>query len=88
MLYSFFLRMIVGPDQGISWLIALDCFLINFITVGIARTIGVLYVELIALYGISREVATTPFSIRVFTTNMAGKKPFLFFKIIPLNFFS
>lgn len=87
MSYSFFSGMPVGPDQGISWLIALDCFLINFITVGIARTIGVLYVELIALYGISREAATTPFSIRVFTTNMTGKKTFLFFQNNPLIFF-
>lgn len=62
-----------GPDQAAGWLIAMACFFINFICAGLARTAGVLYVALIELYGVSREAATTPFSIRVCVRNMTGK---------------
>ncbi|GFT59215.1 uncharacterized protein TNCV_3891641 [Trichonephila clavipes] len=50
------------------------CFFINFIMAGLARTAGVLYVALIELYGVSREAATTPFSIRVCVRNMTGSR--------------
>ncbi|GBN31872.1 hypothetical protein AVEN_237836-1 [Araneus ventricosus] len=62
-----------GPDQTIGWVIAMACFMINFIMAGLARTAGVLYVALIELYGVSREAATTPFSIRVCVRNMTGE---------------
>lgn len=65
--------MTVAPDHGFAWIIALDCFLINFLTVGISRSVGVFYVEFIDLYGVTREAASTPFSIRAFCTNMTGK---------------
>ncbi|GIX71568.1 uncharacterized protein CEXT_578761 [Caerostris extrusa] len=58
-----------GPDQAIGWLVAMACFFINVIMSGIARAAGVLYVALIDLYGVSRESATTPFSIRVCVRN-------------------
>ncbi|XP_054706322.1 monocarboxylate transporter 12-B-like isoform X2 [Uloborus diversus] len=61
-----------GPDEAIGWLIAMSCFFINFIMAGLARTAGVLYVALIDIYGVSRESATTPFSIRVSVRNMTG----------------
>ncbi|XP_055934297.1 monocarboxylate transporter 12-B-like [Argiope bruennichi] len=61
-----------GPDQAKGWVIAMACFWINFIMLGLARTAGVLYVALIELYGVSREAATTPFSIRVCVRNFTG----------------
>ncbi|XP_054707804.1 monocarboxylate transporter 12-B-like [Uloborus diversus] len=61
-----------GPDEAIGWLIAMSCFFINFIMAGLARTTGVLFVALIDLYGVSRESATTPFSIRVSVRSMTG----------------
>ncbi|GIY01509.1 monocarboxylate transporter 14 [Caerostris darwini] len=61
-----------GPDQAIGWLVAMACFFINVIMSGIARAAGVLYVALIELYGVSRESATTPFSIRVCVRNTTG----------------
>lgn len=63
-----------GPDQAFGWVIALACFFINFIMAGLARTVGILYIAIIELYGVSREAATTPFSIRVCVRNMTGKK--------------
>ncbi|GBN37066.1 Monocarboxylate transporter 14 [Araneus ventricosus] len=61
-----------GPDQAKGWVIAMACFWINFIMLGLARTAGVLYVALIELYGVNREAATTPFSIRVCVRNFTG----------------
>ncbi|KFM56699.1 Monocarboxylate transporter 14, partial [Stegodyphus mimosarum] len=62
----------MGPDQAVGWIIALACFFINFIMAGLARTAGVLFVAIIDLYHISRESATTPFSIRVCVRNLMG----------------
>ncbi|KAG8192786.1 hypothetical protein JTE90_019104 [Oedothorax gibbosus] len=61
-----------GPDQASGWLIAMACFSINFICAGLARTAGVLFVALIELYGVSREAASAPFTIRVCVRNMTG----------------
>ncbi|GFY46276.1 monocarboxylate transporter 9 [Trichonephila inaurata madagascariensis] len=59
-------------DQGYAWMVAFSCFMINFIMAGLARAAGVLYVAVIELYGVSREAATTPFSIRFSVRNMSG----------------
>ena len=71
-----------GPDQGFAWVIAVACFIINFIMAGLARTVGVLFVALIDLYGVSREAATTPFSIRVCVRNLTGQKNICLLQLI------
>ncbi|GIY01510.1 monocarboxylate transporter 14 [Caerostris darwini] len=60
------------PDQGYAWVVALSCFFINFVLVGIARSVAVLYVALVETYGVTREEATLPFSIRVALRNLSG----------------
>ncbi|KAF8783147.1 Monocarboxylate transporter 5 like protein [Argiope bruennichi] len=61
-----------GMDGGYAWVVAIACFMINFIMAGLARAAGVLYVAVIELYGVSREAATTPFSMRFSVRNMSG----------------
>ncbi|XP_055934687.1 uncharacterized protein LOC129964046 isoform X1 [Argiope bruennichi] len=61
-----------GPDQGYAWVVAIACFFINFLLVGIARSVAVLYVALVETYGITRQQATLPFSIRVALRNLSG----------------
>ncbi|GFQ90052.1 monocarboxylate transporter 9, partial [Trichonephila clavata] len=66
------LKRVARVDQGYAWMVAISCFMINFIMAGLARAAGVLYVAVIELYGVSREAATTPFSIRFSVRNMSG----------------
>lgn len=61
-----------GPDRGYAWAVAAACFCINFLLVGLARSVAVLYVALVEQYGVSRQQATLPFSIRVSLKNLAG----------------
>ncbi|KAG8192785.1 hypothetical protein JTE90_019103 [Oedothorax gibbosus] len=61
-----------GPDSGRAWLVAGACWCINFVLVGLARSVAMLYVSLVEQYGITREQATLPFSIRVSLKNLAG----------------
>ncbi|XP_035232516.1 monocarboxylate transporter 9-like [Stegodyphus dumicola] len=61
-----------GPDQGFGWVIALICFAINFILIGVARSVGMLYVSIIEEYHVPRESALRPFSIRVAIKFLAG----------------
>ncbi|GFT59208.1 uncharacterized protein TNCV_3891591 [Trichonephila clavipes] len=63
-----------GPDQGYAWVVAIGCFFINAILVGIARSVAVLYVALVEEYGITRQQATLPFSIRVSLRNLSGER--------------
>ncbi|GFT26420.1 hypothetical protein NPIL_666311, partial [Nephila pilipes] len=60
-----------GPDRGYAWVVAIGCFFINAILVGIARSVAVLYVALVEEYGITRQQATLPFSIRVSLRNLS-----------------
>lgn len=62
-----------NPDCGYGWVVVAACFSMNFIMAGLVRAAGVLYVALIDVYGVSREVATMPFSIRFCVRNMSGK---------------
>ncbi|CAL1273234.1 unnamed protein product [Larinioides sclopetarius] len=61
-----------GPDQGYAWIVAVACFFINFLLVGIARSVAVMYVALVETYGVTRAQATLPFSIRVALRNLSG----------------
>ncbi|XP_035213902.1 monocarboxylate transporter 9-like [Stegodyphus dumicola] len=46
-----------------SWCIAFACFWLSFLTVGLHRSAGVIYVSVIHVFNISREQATWPFSL-------------------------
>lgn len=52
------------PDKGYAWVVAFSACIINMILSGLSRMIGLLYVACIDAYGISRQEATLPFTIR------------------------
>ncbi|XP_054717562.1 monocarboxylate transporter 9-like [Uloborus diversus] len=52
------------PDKGRAWLIAFCACIINMILSGLSRMIGILYVGVIGTYGVSRQDATLPFTVR------------------------
>lgn len=60
------------PDCGYAWMVVVACFCINFIMAGLSRAAGVLYIALIDSFAVSREIATTPFSLRFCIRNMSG----------------
>ncbi|XP_054716635.1 monocarboxylate transporter 12-like [Uloborus diversus] len=60
------------PDRGRAWLIAFSACFINMILSGVGRAIGILYVVIIADYGVSRKTATLPFIIRNIVRCLSG----------------
>ncbi|KFM58411.1 Monocarboxylate transporter 9, partial [Stegodyphus mimosarum] len=52
------------PDKGYAWIIVIAAFTINMILSGMARMIGFLYVDIIEVYGVTREEASLPFIVR------------------------
>ncbi|KFM58403.1 hypothetical protein X975_01527, partial [Stegodyphus mimosarum] len=52
------------PDRGRAWVIAFAACVINMILSGLSRMIGILYVAVIETYGVTRQEATIPFSVR------------------------
>ncbi|XP_042907875.1 monocarboxylate transporter 9 [Parasteatoda tepidariorum] len=46
-----------------SWFIAFACFWLSFLTVGLHRSAGIIYVSVVQVYNISREQAIWPFSL-------------------------
>lgn len=46
-----------------SWLIAFACFWLSFLTVGLHRSSGIIYVAVVQGFNVSREQASWPFSL-------------------------
>ncbi|GBN08861.1 hypothetical protein AVEN_60842-1 [Araneus ventricosus] len=46
-----------------SWLIAFACFWLSFLTVGLHRSSGIIYVAVVQVFNVSREQASWPFSL-------------------------
>ncbi|GFX72529.1 MFS domain-containing protein [Trichonephila clavipes] len=46
-----------------SWVIAFACFWLSFLTVGLHRSSGIIYVAVVEVFGVSREQASWPFSL-------------------------
>lgn len=46
-----------------SWCIAFACFWLSFLTVGLHRSAGIIYVSVVQVFNISREQAIWPLSL-------------------------
>ncbi|GIY11842.1 MFS domain-containing protein [Caerostris darwini] len=46
-----------------SWCIAFACFWLSFLTVGLHRSSGIIYVAVVQVFNVSREQASWPFSL-------------------------
>lgn len=62
-----------GPDGIEAWSVAFAACLINFVTAGLARMSGILYVAFIDVFQIDRGTASLPFSVRSSLWNLTGK---------------
>lgn len=74
-----------NPDQGLAWLMAFCCFLINAIVFGLLRTYGVLYVTILETYQVNREIASWPFSLCSTTLHLMGNDRSLKLILFKLN---
>lgn len=61
------------PDKGQAWVVAIAACIINMILSGLSRMIGILYVSVIEAYGVSRQEATLPFTVRNSIRCLSGK---------------
>lgn len=61
-----------GPDGVEAWRVAFAACFISFISAGIARTSGILYVEVIDIFHVDRKQASLPFTVRTLTRNLFG----------------
>lgn len=61
-----------GPDQLRSWAIAIAACVLNTLLSGISRANGLFYVALLGAYGVSRQEANLPFTLRNCVRNLAG----------------
>lgn len=61
------------PDKGQAWVVAICACIINMILSGLSRMIGLLYVAVIENYGVSRQQATLPFTVRNAVRCLSGK---------------
>lgn len=64
------------PDKGRAWLVALAACIINMILSGLSRMVGILYVAVIDEYGVTRQEATVPFTVRNAIRMLSGKSYF------------
>ncbi|XP_035221583.1 monocarboxylate transporter 13-like isoform X1 [Stegodyphus dumicola] len=60
------------PDRGRAWVIAFAACIINMILSGLSRIIGILYVAVIETYGVTRQEATIPFTVRNSIRSLSG----------------
>ncbi|XP_021002705.2 monocarboxylate transporter 12 [Parasteatoda tepidariorum] len=60
------------PDQGWAWVVAFAACIINMLLSGISRMIGILYVYVLQMYGITRQEATLPFAVRNSVRMLSG----------------
>lgn len=67
------------PDTGYAWVIAFAACIINMILSGISRMTGILYVAIIEAYGVSRQEASVPFTVRNSIRYLTGKCNFKWF---------
>lgn len=61
------------PDKGQAWIVAVAASLICMIVGGLSRGSGLLYVAIIATYGVSRKKAAQPFFFKDAIRCLAGK---------------
>lgn len=60
------------PDCPWSWMIAVACSCMNFFTVVMIRSAGVVYVNIVTYYNVSRQEAAWPISIVPGCANLIG----------------
>ena len=60
------------PDSGWAWMILISVGFINAIIFGLFRSYGVIFVELLDHYGVSRQTAAWPFSVCMTVAHLSG----------------
>ncbi|XP_029849467.2 uncharacterized protein LOC8031149 [Ixodes scapularis] len=60
------------PDCPWSWMVAVGCSCMNFFTVVMIRSAGVVYVNIVDYFGVTRQEAAWPISIVPGCANLAG----------------
>lgn len=65
------------PDKGQAWVVAIAVFFVNILVIGMKRMIPLMYVELIATYGVSRQSAAEPFAVAEAIRLLGGKNLFM-----------
>ena len=63
---------VVAPDGGWGWFVVLGAFLLQALTVGTAYTFGVIYVELLDVFGESKSTTAWVGSIQMFLLYFSG----------------
>ncbi|XP_049519367.1 uncharacterized protein LOC119444535 isoform X1 [Dermacentor silvarum] len=52
-----------APDGGLSWMVAVVCFLVNMISCSYARCMGLFFSAFMSTFGVSRAEASLPLSV-------------------------
>ncbi|KAK8777977.1 hypothetical protein V5799_020683 [Amblyomma americanum] len=61
-----------APDGGLSWMVAIVCFLVNMISSGYGRCLGLFFNSIMSTFGVSRGEASLPLSIYGGFFNLSG----------------
>uniref|UniRef100_A0A1E1X4K2 Putative monocarboxylate transporter n=1 Tax=Amblyomma aureolatum TaxID=187763 RepID=A0A1E1X4K2_9ACAR len=61
-----------APDGSLSWMVAIVCFLINMISSGFGRCLGLFFNSIMTTFGVSRGEASLPLSIYGGFFNLSG----------------
>ena len=69
-------------DQGWAWVICFSCAFLNAVIYGIFRSYGVIFVEILNHFQVSRETASWPFSLCMTITHLTGNFNCFFVKLI------
>lgn len=65
-------RKIPAPDGGLSWVVAIVCFLVNMISSGFGRCLGLFFNSIMTTFQVSRGQASLPLSIYGGFFNLSG----------------
>ncbi|XP_064460294.1 monocarboxylate transporter 9-like [Ornithodoros turicata] len=65
-------RMTLAPDCSWSWMVAVSCAMMNFFSVVMIRSAGIIYVQIVDYFGVTREEAAWPLSIVPGVANLIG----------------
>ncbi|XP_064459361.1 uncharacterized protein LOC135369772 [Ornithodoros turicata] len=65
-------RRTIAPDCAWSWVVAVSCAMMNFFSVVMIRSAGVVYVQIVDYFGVTREQAAWPVSIVPGVANLIG----------------
>ncbi|KAH7959456.1 hypothetical protein HPB49_011299 [Dermacentor silvarum] len=65
-----------APDGGLSWMVAVVCFLVNMISCSYARCMGLFFSAFMSTFGVSRAEASLPLSVYTGFMFLSGEMVF------------